>query len=115
MPEIQFDARMAFLILIFAAVFTAVQAVVGLARVGVARRKVNKRLVAALRAKGVNAVGLSAIDGGIAVGRRGQAGQPLLQVVHPAANGRVVGMVEKLGELGRAPHHAEIAPEQAVE
>lgn len=32
--------------------------------------KVNKRLVAALRAKGVNAVGLSAIDGGIAVGRR---------------------------------------------
>jgi acetylglutamate/LysW-gamma-L-alpha-aminoadipate kinase len=32
--------------------------------------KVNKRLVAALRAAGVNAVGLSAIDGGIAVGRR---------------------------------------------
>ena len=32
--------------------------------------KVNKRLVAALRATGVNAVGLSAIDGGIGVGRR---------------------------------------------
>ena len=32
--------------------------------------KVNKRLVAALRAVGVNAVGLSAIDGGIGVGRR---------------------------------------------
>ena len=32
--------------------------------------KVNKRLVATLRAAAVNAVGLSAIDGGIAVGRR---------------------------------------------
>src|SRR5918998_2358779 len=32
--------------------------------------KVNKRLVATLRATGVNAVGLSAIDGGIGVGRR---------------------------------------------
>src|SRR5829696_4147110 len=32
--------------------------------------KVNKRLVARLRSAGVNAVGLSAIDGGIAVGRR---------------------------------------------
>src|SRR5918998_671990 len=32
--------------------------------------KVNKRLVATLRAAGVNAVGLSAIDGGIAAGRR---------------------------------------------
>jgi len=32
--------------------------------------KVNKRLVATLRAAGVNAVGLSAIDGGTAVGRR---------------------------------------------
>jgi [amino group carrier protein]-L-2-aminoadipate 6-kinase len=32
--------------------------------------KVNKRLVAALRARGVNAVGLSAIDGGTGVGRR---------------------------------------------
>ncbi len=44
MPEITLDARLAFLILVFAAVFTAVQAAVGLARVGVARRKVNKRL-----------------------------------------------------------------------
>lgn len=32
--------------------------------------KVNKRLVAAMRSAGVNAVGLSAIDGGIAVGKR---------------------------------------------
>jgi acetylglutamate/LysW-gamma-L-alpha-aminoadipate kinase len=32
--------------------------------------KVNKRLVATFRAAGVNAVGLSAIDGGIGVGRR---------------------------------------------
>ncbi|HEU5433905.1 MAG TPA: [LysW]-aminoadipate kinase [Thermomicrobiales bacterium] len=32
--------------------------------------KVNKRLVASLRAHGVDAVGLSAIDGGIATGRR---------------------------------------------
>lgn len=32
--------------------------------------KVNKRLVAAFRDAGVNAVGLSAIDGGIALGRR---------------------------------------------
>jgi acetylglutamate/LysW-gamma-L-alpha-aminoadipate kinase len=32
--------------------------------------KVNKRLVASLRAAGVNAVGLSAIDGGIGTGRR---------------------------------------------
>jgi acetylglutamate/LysW-gamma-L-alpha-aminoadipate kinase len=32
--------------------------------------KVNKRLVATLRTAGINAVGLSAIDGGIATGRR---------------------------------------------
>ena len=32
--------------------------------------KVNKRLVAAMRAAGVNAVGLSAMDGGIATGKR---------------------------------------------
>ena len=32
--------------------------------------KVNKRLVSTLRAAGINAVGLSSIDGGIAVGRR---------------------------------------------
>ncbi len=32
--------------------------------------KVNKRLVAAMRSAGVNAVGLSAMDGGIAVGKR---------------------------------------------
>ena len=34
--------------------------------------KVNKRLVSTLRAAGVNAVGLSAIDGGIGLGRRKQ-------------------------------------------
>jgi acetylglutamate/LysW-gamma-L-alpha-aminoadipate kinase len=39
--------------------------------------KVNKRLVATLRAAGVNAVGLSAIDGGIAIGRR----KPILRGV----------------------------------
>ncbi|MDQ4044171.1 MAG: [LysW]-aminoadipate kinase, partial [Chloroflexota bacterium] len=32
--------------------------------------KVNKRLVAAMRRTGVNAVGLSAMDGGIAIGKR---------------------------------------------
>jgi acetylglutamate/LysW-gamma-L-alpha-aminoadipate kinase len=32
--------------------------------------KVNKRLVATMRAAGINAIGLSAIDGGIAAGRR---------------------------------------------
>jgi len=44
MPDIPLDARTAFLILIFAAIFTACQAIWGLARVGVNRRKVNKRL-----------------------------------------------------------------------
>jgi tight adherence protein B len=44
MPEFNFDPRWIVLILIFAAVFTGVQAVTGLARVGAARRKVNKRL-----------------------------------------------------------------------
>lgn len=44
MPDLTFDARWIVLILVFAAVFTGVQAITGLARVGVARRKVNKRL-----------------------------------------------------------------------
>jgi tight adherence protein B len=44
MPDIQLDARFAFMILVFAAVFTAVQAGIGLTRVGVTKRKVNKRL-----------------------------------------------------------------------
>ena len=47
MVDIPLDARTAFLILVFAAVFTAGQAVWGLARVGVNRRKVNKRLATA--------------------------------------------------------------------
>ena len=47
MADIPLDARTAFLILVFAAVFTAGQAVWGLARVGVNRRKVNKRLATA--------------------------------------------------------------------
>lgn len=40
----QFDAAFAFFILLFAAVFTAAQAVWGMLRVGVAKRKVNHRL-----------------------------------------------------------------------
>lgn len=44
MPEIAFDPRWIVLIMVFAAVFTGVQAVTGLARVGAAKRKVNKRL-----------------------------------------------------------------------
>ncbi len=44
MPEFAFDPKWIVLILVFAAVFTGVQAVTGLARVGVAKRKVNKRL-----------------------------------------------------------------------
>jgi tight adherence protein B len=44
MPNFAFDPRWIVLILIFAAVFTAAQAVVGLARAGATRRKVNKRL-----------------------------------------------------------------------
>lgn len=44
MPDLTFDPRWIVLILVFAAVFTGVQAITGLARVGVARRKVNKRL-----------------------------------------------------------------------
>lgn len=44
MTDAAFDPRWIVLILVFAAVFTGVQAITGLARVGVARRKVNKRL-----------------------------------------------------------------------
>jgi len=41
---LEFDASTAFLVLLFAAVFTAVQAVWGMLRVGVTKRKVNHRL-----------------------------------------------------------------------
>lgn len=44
MPSLDFDPRWIVLIMVFAAVFTGVQAITGLARVSVARRKVNKRL-----------------------------------------------------------------------
>ena len=47
--------------------------------------KVNKRLVAAFRAAGVNAVGLSAVDGGIAVGRR----KPVIRGTDPEGKTRV--------------------------
>ena len=44
-----FDAKLAFLALVFAAVFTLVQTVVGLVRVGVTKRAVNRRLQVAER------------------------------------------------------------------
>jgi tight adherence protein B len=44
------DARLAFLILVFAAVFAAGQTVAGLVRAGVAKRAVNRRLAVAERA-----------------------------------------------------------------
>jgi tight adherence protein B len=45
MPTITLDANLAFQILVFAAVFSAVQAAWGLVRVGRAKRTVNRRLV----------------------------------------------------------------------
>ena len=45
----QFDASLAFLILLFAAVFSAAQAIAGMLRAGVAKRKVNHRLKVADR------------------------------------------------------------------
>ena len=44
-----FDAKLAVLVLVFAAVFTLAQSVAGLVRVGVARRAVNRRLQVAER------------------------------------------------------------------
>jgi len=41
------EARVAFLILVFGAVFSAAQALIGMARAGVARRNVNRRLATA--------------------------------------------------------------------
>jgi tight adherence protein B len=54
MPAIQFDARLAFLILVFAAVFAAAQAAIGLAMVARVKRKVNKRLVLSERVGGIS-------------------------------------------------------------
>ena len=69
MPNFEFDANVVFLVLVFAAVFAAAQAGIGLVRVANVKRKVNKRLVGAFQAAGVNAVGLSGLDGRIASGR----------------------------------------------
>ena len=48
--DLHFDSRTAFLVLVFAAVFTAAQAAWGLLRVGVVKRAVNRRLVVAQKA-----------------------------------------------------------------
>ncbi len=52
----KFDGHLIFLILVFAAVFTAGQAVIGLVSVATQKRKVNKRLKVAERIDGVSAL-----------------------------------------------------------
>ena len=52
----KFDGHLVFLILVFAAVFTAGQAVIGLVTVATQKRKVNKRLKVADRVDGVSAL-----------------------------------------------------------
>ncbi|HZZ31560.1 MAG TPA: type II secretion system F family protein [Phenylobacterium sp.] len=52
----KFDSHLVFLILVFAAVFTAGQAVIGLVSVATQKRKVNKRLKVAERIDGVSAL-----------------------------------------------------------
>jgi tight adherence protein B len=52
----KFDSHLVFLILVFAAVFTAGQAVIGLVSVATQKRKVNKRLKVAERVDGVSAL-----------------------------------------------------------
>ena len=52
----KFDGNVVFLILIFAAVFTAGQAVIGLFTVATTKRRVNKRLKVAERVDGVQAL-----------------------------------------------------------
>jgi tight adherence protein B len=47
------EARIAFLILVFGAVFSAAQAIIGMAKAGNARRKVNRRLATAERIQSV--------------------------------------------------------------
>jgi|SRR5579859_2939817 len=58
--------------------------------------KVNKRLVETLRRKGVNAVGLSAMDGGIALGRR----KPRIRIVQngkqKVLDGDYAGSIERI-------------------
>ena len=49
----KFDSHLVFLILVFAAVFTAGQAVIGLVSVATQTRKVNKRLKVAEKVDGV--------------------------------------------------------------
>jgi tight adherence protein B len=52
----KFDSHLVFLILVFAAVFTAGQAVIGLVSVATQKRKVNKRLKVAEKIDGVSAL-----------------------------------------------------------
>jgi tight adherence protein B len=52
----KFDANLVFLILVFAAVFTAGQAVIGMVSVATQKRKVNKRLKVADKVDGVSAL-----------------------------------------------------------
>src|SRR5438477_13125718 len=52
----RFDANLAFMILVFAAVFTAGQAAFGLATVATQKRRVNRRLKTAERVEGVAAL-----------------------------------------------------------
>jgi len=52
----KFDGQIIFLILVFAAVFTAGQAVIGMVSVATQKRKVNKRLKVAERVDGVSAL-----------------------------------------------------------
>jgi len=52
----KFDSHLVFLILVFAAVFTAGQAVIGLVSVATQKRKVNKRLKVAEKIEGVSAL-----------------------------------------------------------
>ena len=52
----KFDGQIIFLILVFAAVFTAGQAVIGMVSVATQKRKVNKRLKLAERVDGVSAL-----------------------------------------------------------
>ncbi|MFC3080044.1 type II secretion system F family protein [Phenylobacterium terrae] len=54
MPNFQLDANAVFLVLVFAAVFAAAQAGIGLVRVASVKRKVNKRLVLAERIGGIS-------------------------------------------------------------
>src|ERR1700760_4247855 len=52
----KFDGHLVFLILVFAAVFTAGQAAIGLFSVATQKRKVNKRLKVAEKVDGVSAL-----------------------------------------------------------